>query len=202
MKIVCTFLALCVSLAAPASAQRFESYWPEEEPEITSSVIFRTGLSVRSIERSLAFYRDILGLDPYYVRTNLRDERLTAFSGLTEGQYMNLTVLRTTTDSGATLITGYLGLAEVREEDGSLAALPAMPEGVPAYGTVTLMFLVSDTEDMHRKVLAAGYEVISAPRPKEGGGHTQLLMRGPDGERIWLTESDVRTRTFLREVEP
>ena len=200
MKATPLLMALVAVLASPASAQSFESYWPEEEPEITSSVIFRTGLLVRSIEESLEFYGDILGLTPYYVRTNLRDERLPAFSGLSEDQYMNLTVVRTETDSGANLITGYLGLSEVRNADGSLAAFPEMPAGKPGYGSVTLMFLVDDTLEMHRKVVAAGYEVISAPEPAENGGNTQLLMRGPDGERIWLTESRFRTRPFLREV--
>ena len=201
MKVTFAFLALALGLAAPTSAQRFESYWPEEEPEITSSVIFRTSITVRSIEESLKFYRDILGLDPYYIRTHIKDARLEPFSGLTEGQYMNLTVLRTRTDSGVTMITGYLGLAEVRNSDGSSAEFPAIQEDAPAYGTVTLMFLVDDTEEMHRKVVDAGYIVVSAPEPLDGGGHTQLLMRGPDGERIWLAESNVRTRPFLQAVE-
>lgn len=200
MKAILLFLAFLFGLTSQASAQRFESYWPDEEPEITSSVIFRTGLFVRSIEESLKFYHDILGLNPYYVRTHLKDARLPAFSGLSEDQYMNLTVVRTETDSGVSLITGYLGLSEVRNADGSPAVFPEMPEGKPGYGTVTLMFLVEDTLEIYRKVEAAGYEVISAPERIEGGGNTQLLMRGPDGEHIWLTESGLRTRPFLKEV--
>ncbi|MEO9468005.1 VOC family protein [Parasphingorhabdus sp.] len=199
MKKLLLFLTLSFGLISAASAQSFENYWPEKEPEITSAVIFRTSMTVRSIEDSLKFYRDILGLNPYYVRTKLKDDRLPAFSGLTEDQYMNLTVVKTDTDSGATLITGYLGLSEIRNADDSLAIFPDVPKNMNPYGSMALMFLVEDTSEIHRKVVAAGYEVISAPKPKEGGGHTQLLMRGPDGERIWITESRFR-RPFLREA--
>ncbi len=199
MKNVTLFLALSFGLVSTAASQRFENYWPEKEPEITSAVIFRTSITVRSIEESLKFYRDILRLNPYYIRTKLKDDRLPAFSGLTDGQYMNLTVVRTETDSEANLITGYLGLSEIRNADDSLATLSDIPKDVNPYGSMALMFLVKNTAEIHRKVVAAGYEVISAPKRKKGGGHTQLLMRGPDGERIWITESRFR-RPFLREV--
>ncbi|MEM8984826.1 MAG: VOC family protein [Pseudomonadota bacterium] len=183
-----------------ANAQTFDSNWPAEEPQIAGAVMFRTSIAVRSIEDSLRLYADILGMTPYYVRTGLTDERLPAFSGLEPGQTMNLTVLRTETDSAAKLLTGHLGLSEIRNSDGSLVERPAPTSPTTAYGTIALMLLVENTAEVHRKVVAAGFDVIAAPREKEGGGHTQLLMRGPDGERLWISESRFRT-PFIAEVE-
>lgn len=179
--------------AMPAMAQQYQSVWPKSEPEITSAIMSRTGISVRSIEESLVLYRDILGMTPFYERTGLQDPRLVPFSGMTADQTMNLVVLRTETKGSAKLHAGYIGLSEIREADGSIAKLPTITQQQAHFGSTTLMLIVEDTFIVYEKVKKAGYKIISAPKLNEDGSHTQLLMHGPNGERIWITESEMRS---------
>lgn len=165
------------------------SSWPETEPAITSSIFSRTSLTVRSIEESLKLYEGVFGMSPFYDRPNLDDPRLVPFSNLKPGQKMNLTVLRIETDSPFKVNSGYIGLTEIVEAEGSLAPLPDQSRSAAAYGAATLMFMVPNTMDVHERVKALGYEVISAPTLREDGSRTQLLMRGPDGERLWVGET-------------
>jgi len=99
---------------------------------------------------------------------------------------MNFKVMRIETDGPYKVNSGYLGLTEIVEADGSLAKLPDLDKSAANYGAATLMFMVPSTMEAYEQVKALGLEVISAPKTKEGGGNTQLLMRLPDGERIWV----------------
>ncbi len=139
-------------------------------------------------------------MTPFYERKNLDDPRLVPFSNLKPGQKMNLTVLRIETDSPFKVNSGYIGLAEIVEADGSLAELPKLSENAAAYGAATLMFMVKNTIETHEQVKTLGYEVISAPKEMENGKRSQLLMRGPDGERIWVGETSSHS-VFLKRKE-
>lgn len=191
LKIVVSALFVLPLLACQTvnAKQQNTSPWPEVEPTITSSIFSRTSLTVRSIEESLKLYEGVFGMTPFYDRPNLDDPRLIPFSNLKPGQKMNLTVLRIETDSPFKVNSGYIGLVEVIEADGSLASLPNLSRNAAEYGAATLMFMVPNTIETHEKVKALGYEVISAPTLREDGSRTQLLMRGPDGERIWVGET-------------
>ena len=180
-------------------AQSYESHWPEEEPMITSAIMSRTSISVRSIEESLILYRDILGMTPFYERTELRDSRLPAFSGLTANQYMNLTVLRTETDGADKINAGYIGLAEIREANGSLAKVPEPSDSVSTIGSMAILIVVEDVRSVYEKVVKAGYEVISAPKLRGNESYSQLLIRGPNHERLWITQGELRT-PFIRKI--
>ena len=183
---------LAAPLAAPAGAQEITSYWPQEEPRITSAILSRTGMTVRDIEASLKLYRDILGLEPFYERSELDDPRLVDFSGLEPGQTLRLVVLRTRTNGPAMLNAGYLGLSEIYDADGRKVELPQQPAGEAVYGSMALLFVVEDTNAIYEQVKAGGYDIISAPERRADGTSTQLLMRGPDGERLWITSSTNR----------
>lgn len=191
---IAAILALAALLTGPrAVAQQYESAWPDSEPAITSAILSRTSITVRSIEESLKLYRDILGFTPLYNRTGLSDPRLLTFSGLKEGQTMRLVVLRTETDGPAKLNAGYLGLSEIHEADGSLAPLVEPGAAVPTAGAMGLVLIVRDVLDIHAKVKAGGYDILSAPIKREDGRVTQLLMRGPSGERLWLSQGSFPT---------
>jgi len=197
IKIACLSLAAILLTACTATetktdiepkAEKIPS-WPTSEPEITSALFSRTSLTVRSIDESLKLYEGVFGMAPFYNRPNLDDPRLIPFSNLNPGQKMNLTVLRIETDGPYKVNSGYLGLTEIVDPDGSLAQLPELTHSAANYGAATVMILVPDILDTYEQVKALGYEVISAPKPKEEGGSTQLLMRGPNGERIWVSQT-------------
>lgn len=188
-------LALLMT-AACQTQNETQAFWPETEPEISSALFSRTGMTVRSIEESLRLYRDILGLTPFYSRPNLDDPRLIDFAGLKAGQTLTLSVLRIETVGPAQINSGYLGLAEINSADGESVVEPATKETGAEAGAMMLMFLVEDMADTYDQILAEGYQIISHPEQRSDGTWSQLLMRGPDGERIWLTQSENR-KPFL-----
>ncbi len=187
------FLVLfCLCSGRLLFGQNYTPNWPEEAPEIVSALPSRTSINVASIEKSLLFYRDILGLRVFYERKDLDDSRLVPFCGMKPGQTMNLTVLTTRLANTEDLLlnTGYIGLSEIHEADGTPIAQPEIPEIEPIRGAIAILIMVKDVMSIYKKVVDAGYEVLSAPKEKENGnGFTQLLMRGPDGERLWISPS-------------
>ncbi len=192
-----------LALGAPASYAQYRELesWPSAEPDIVSAMLWRTGITVRSIDESLKLYRDILGMTPVYAPATQSDPRLEAFSGLKPGQKLKLLVLRTETAGDAALNVGYLGLAEVLEADGSPARLEEPARGAPArYGQIAILFLVEDVLTIARKVQDGGYTVLSMPTKRADGSNTQLLMLGPDGERLWITERK-RVPTYLKKPD-
>ena len=191
-------LVIALGLIPVAASAQFEPVWPEAEPEITSAILSRSSITVRSIEESLKLYRDILGMTVFYTPPPIFDPRLVAFSGLKPDQKLRLVVLRTETDGAAKLNAGYLGLAEILEADGTAANLTAARSEPAIYGAIGFLFVVENTREIHDQVVAAGFEVISAPVEKDDGSHTQLLMRGPSGERLWITEGERRS-VFLQQ---
>ncbi len=162
----------------------------EEEQEPLTAVLSRTTISVRSIEESLKFYQGILGLEPFYKREKLDDPRLVGFSGIKEGQTISLVALRPPLARANDIKVGHLGLIEIREADGSLAQAPEPLREPNRPGSMAFLIFVSDVLDIHEKVVAAGYEIIAAPVEREGQRPTQLLMRGPDGERLWIGQNE------------
>ncbi len=195
-------LALLELGATAARAQYRElEVWPSAEPDIVSAMLWRTGVTVRSIDESLKLYRDILGMTPVYAPATQSDPRLEAFSGLKPGQKLRLLVLRTETAGDAALNVGYLGLAEVLEADGSRAQLKAPARDASArYGQIGILFMVEDIMTIARKVEEGGYTILSKPTKRADGSNTQLLMLGPDGERLWITERR-RIPTYLKKPE-
>ncbi len=172
--------------------QNYSPEWPDTEPQIVSALPSRTSINVESIEKSLSFYRDILGLRVFYERKGLDDKRLVPFSGMKPGQTMNLTVLTTRLKNTENLLlnTGYIGLSEIREADGSLMKQPPISPIEPVRGSMAILIMVKDVMAIYKKVTKAGYNILSVPKARENGkGFTQLLMRGPDGERLWISQT-------------
>lgn len=195
VRMVCPiFLAMIMtfSLSQTAQAQKYiDSPWPEASPNFTGAIGSRTSITVRSIEESLKLYRDVLGMIPFYERSEISDPRLAPFLGIKDGQKMRLVVVRTETDTKEKINAGYIGLTEILNADGSLAALPEHPDNAH-YGPTGMLIVVDDVMETYEKVLAGGFSVISAPIKREDGRNTQLLIKGPDGERLWITDNELR----------
>jgi catechol 2,3-dioxygenase-like lactoylglutathione lyase family enzyme len=171
-------------------AQRLASQtiraWPPSDPEIRSGLLWRSAMLVRNTNRSLALYRDILGLEPLMgeKRYLSDDPTLIRFLGLEPGRRYTLTVLGSKAGSDIVLNSGMLALFEP-DENGGAPILDA--ESAARYGLSMLLFVVRDAVAVFDKLNEAGYRVLSErPEGLMPGYPVQIFAYGPDGERIWI----------------
>jgi catechol 2,3-dioxygenase-like lactoylglutathione lyase family enzyme len=133
------------------------------------------GLPVRSLERSLAFYRDLLGF------TVASDE-------LEEGPFLET-------------ILGIPGararIAKLHVPGGWMVELleyrtpsPVGVEGlaVNTIGHAHLALTVQDVEALHRRLSAAGVRFVSPPQVSPSGRAKVAFCQDPDGYRLELVE--------------
>jgi catechol 2,3-dioxygenase-like lactoylglutathione lyase family enzyme len=130
--------------------------------------IEHTGLSVSNMERSLAFYRDVIGMD-VVLQVDFSDERLGKITGLAGGK--------------ATVVHLKLGetvleLFEYREPKGRAAARELRQCDT---GFVHVGFRVTEIHRHYEEMKAAGVRFFSEPveiRP----GTFVVYFEGPDKE--------------------
>jgi catechol 2,3-dioxygenase-like lactoylglutathione lyase family enzyme len=128
------------------------------------------GLTVSSLERSVAFYRDVVGLDLV-----LEQEKEGGYlSAITRypGAHARMAQLEA---RGGTRIE----LFEYLEPPGG--GVPLEPANV---GITHLCLLVDDIERARRRLVEAGAELFSDPVPIDTGanaGGWDLYVRDPDG---------------------
>ena len=130
------------------------------------------GISVRDMDASLAFYRDILGL-------TVVSDRHSPVAGDAVGM----------PGCGARICVLAVPASEVRVElleydgaDGTtVARRPAEP------GAAHASFWVTDIAELYRRLLAHGVETLSPP-VVQSSGRPKLYARDPDGFWLELTE--------------
>ncbi|MEM9570467.1 MAG: VOC family protein [Pseudomonadota bacterium] len=182
-------LALAALATACTTHEAAEPFWPESPPDITSALYSRAGITVANMDESLTLYRDIFGMKVVVDRQGKTDPRLSAFSGLLDDQAIRLVILRTETDSAAQLNAGYIGLAQIIDPEGtSRAAHPPLQSSGAEPGAVMLMFVVEDVRAVERQVRTLGYHIISPSEQRADGSRSELLIRGPNNERLWVTD--------------
>lgn len=146
----------------------------------------RTTLVVRDLERSLALYRDALGMRMAYDKL-IRTPRDAATDELAD-RSLRLAFLQANDD-----FVGVLGLMEYRkpEKEQPLSKLAFEP------GTIVLVFNVQDLDERWDDVLAVpGVEVLSEPEQTnypsyDGKGVIPVMVsviRDPDGFVIELNQ--------------
>lgn len=139
-----------------------------------------TGLTVRSLERSVAFYRDILGFEE-------------AFAWNPRAPYIAELVGYPTVDlhSAILRIPGsdvFLELLEYRNVKAD-----AVDSGNANVGTAHIAFAVDDLDALYADLTACGVASVSAPvtptiGPNKGG--RAVYMIDPDGFRVELIQSN------------
>jgi len=192
----------CSNWAAIAQTNRFEpADWPEQPPEFVSATFARAGITVRDIDESLEFFRDVLGMRVIVDRRAMYDPRLPAFSGLAENQTIRLTILQPVVSGASELNMGYIALSEISDAKGDRVQPlePAKTTGSEP-GSIMLQFLVDDVRSIHSGVSQLGYEIISPPVEREDGTRSELLVRDFNGIRYWITDRYTRT-LFLDRTE-
>ena len=138
-----------------------------------------TGLQVRDLERSLAFYRDLLGFELVF-QWNPRAAYIGQLVGYPDVD-LHAAVLRPPNSDV------FLELLEYRNvERTPVDTSTANP------GTAHTAYFVDDLEALYADLVAAGVKAVSAPvtptiGPNKGGRAVYLL--DPDGIRVELIQS-------------
>lgn len=138
-----------------------------------------TGFTVRSLERSLAFYRDLLGLEVVF-QWNPRADYIRELVGYPEVD-LHAAVLR---------IPGsdtFLELLEYRDVDGKDVDM-----GNGNIGNGHIAFTVDELDPLYERLTAAGVKSVSPPvtptiGPNKGGRAVYLI--DPDGFRVELIQT-------------
>jgi lactoylglutathione lyase len=135
-----------------------------------------TGVVVRNLERSIAFYRDLLGLDLQVVGER-EGEYINTLVGLT-GVSLRFAVLGTTPQPYA------LELLEYSSVDTS-----ASPRYSNSIGCNHIQFFVHDIEAAYRDLSARGITFNSAPLLVPTGTKKAVYLRDPDGTIVEFNQS-------------
>lgn len=151
--------------------------------EASVGALHHVGVTVTSLERSLAFYKDVLGFEEVFA-WNPRAPYIGTLVGYPEVD-LHAAVLRLPGSSGM------LELLEYRNVD---QAPIDSRNGNP--GTCHIAFFVSNLDSLFERLSGQGIESVSGPvtptiGPNRGG--RAVYMIDPDGVRIELIET---TRTF------
>ena len=134
------------------------------------SSIHHTGLTVSSLERALAFYRDALGLE-VVMEQEKSGGYLTAITGYPDA---HVRMAHLVTPAGQRL-----ELFEYVEPRGRTT--PGEPCDV---GITHVCLIVADVHDAYQRLVAAGAEPFSEPVAIDTGANTGawgLYVRDPDG---------------------
>ena len=144
-----------------------------------------TGISVSNMERSLAFYRDLLEMEVILDSDVSENEPLSQVVGMDKAQG-RVVWLRV----GADMIE----LWQWDHPEGK-----PLPEGyAPADKGVTHFGLETDDVDgLCERVIAAGFHANT--QPKDLGLHKTTYIKGPDNEIIEILE-DRATDEWLRKL--
>ena len=146
-----------------------------------------TGISVADIDRSLSFYRDLLGLELIYDSEVDNIPDLNAVVGM-DAAKGRVAWLR----AGDTMIE----LWEWKEPSGR--ELP--DDYCPADRGVThFAFEVDDLDEIYERIVGAGYQANTSP--KDLILHYTTYVRGPDGEIIEILEDRTTDEMLARLME-
>jgi lactoylglutathione lyase len=152
---------------------------PDSAPGSLVTGFFHGGIAVSDMERSLTFYRDLLGLPVWFDVTLAAVDYVRAVLGV-EMRDARLVYLSVPSSDGV-----YVELIEYHGTDGA----PALPRAWDP-GTGHLCFHVADAEALHARALEMGFRSRSAAvatipvGPNRGGRAAYLL--DPDGYHVEL----------------
>jgi len=151
------------------------------------SPLIRAAVFVTDLDRSVAFYKDVLGYEEEFFSGGLDDPVVNELLGMPNTSHTRATILK---QSGPAF--GMLGLFEV--SGPAPPALDASGRGCRT-GQVCMVFYCTDLDEVCAKLAAHGAEVISAPKvlnikDRPGQANREMTFLGPDGEMLNFIERD------------
>ena len=159
----------------------------DSKPRATVKRVNHTGVSVRDMDRSLAFYRDLLGLELIFDADVNDIPELSAVVGM-EKAAGRVTFVR----AGDTIIE----LWQWDHPEGR----PLPGDYRPADKGVTHLALeVDDVDELYQRVVEAGFSTNC--EPQKLGFHKTTYIRGPDMEIIEILEDRSTDEMLARLTE-
>jgi len=142
-----------------------------------------TGITVSNLERSLAFWRDILGFE-FSHDAHQTGERVEQITGVKGGE-LKLAVLKTPTGHKIELLE-YFAPAERKKEN---AVRPC------DLGHVHVALIVDDLDALLQKIAESGWKAAGKPQSLTSGpnaGKRVVYVRDPDGTTIEFMQMPTR----------
>ena len=150
------------------------------------SQMVRAALQVSNLERSKAFYVQVLGLSEVYTEGTAEGGNMHALTGMPEGVTTRVCVLKQPDFSAY----GMVGLFEAKNPAPPKLVRPSEGSNI---GELCMVFYCSDLDELIRRAEGHDHTVICQPVRLRVRGHVkqrEMAMRGPDGEKINLIEWD------------
>jgi catechol 2,3-dioxygenase-like lactoylglutathione lyase family enzyme len=144
--------------------------------DIAVSALVRAALFVSDLDRSLHFYRDVIGLPETFAKGDTRDEAFAALLGMPAETDIRYRILQIPGPP-----RGMVGLFEVRNPTPEKLG---QRKPACAVGEVALVFYSGEFDALERRLDAEGVSFICRPRylsVRAGVGQQEMTFRDPDG---------------------
>ncbi|MDX2145527.1 MAG: VOC family protein [Rhodospirillaceae bacterium] len=146
----------------------------------------RTALIVSNLERSTAFYREVLGIAGTYAEGELTHPAGAQLLGMPAGAKVRYRIIKQAGGPNR----GMVGLFEVTN--------PAPPTFQKRrdrvnIGEAVLVFYCDDVNEVHRKLVAGGHTVVCPPTHLQvtaTKGQPEMVFMDPDGVLVNLIQRD------------
>jgi len=150
------------------------------------SQIVRASLQVSDLDRSKAFYSEVLGLSEIYSEGEAVGGNMHELIGAPAGVTTRVCIMKQPDFSAY----GMVGLFEVRNPAPPKIERPSEGSNV---GELCMVFYCSDLDELLRRAEGHAHSIVREPVRLRVGGRIkqrEMAMRGPDGEKINLIEWD------------
>ena len=146
----------------------------------------RAALMVSDLDRSRAFYKEMLDLDDIFVEGEARGGNMWEVLGVPETTATRLCVLKRPGQPEF----GMVGLFELTNPQPAPVERPATGMNL---GEIALVFYCDDLDAVTAKLAAGGHVIVSPAMPLRIRGYVkqrEMVFRDPDGTLINLIEWD------------
>jgi len=148
------------------------------------SQMVRAALQVSNLDRSKAFYTQVLGLSEVYAEGTAEGGNMHELTGMPEGVTTRVCILKQPDFSPY----GMVGLFEATNPAPPKLERPSEGANI---GEICMVFYCSDLDELIRRAESHAHTIICQPIRLRVRGHVkqrEMALRGPDGEKINLIE--------------
>ena len=170
-------IAALILVIRPAMAQ--------EDP--VQSVLLRAVVVTHDLEATLAFYRDIMG-QTVLRRVELDPVRSADFLDVSPRGKVTFITLRGSGEyPGGPIAGGRIGLMAVDDPEADDDAAQSHPR-TARQGDMILPHRVANLDEIYRRVVAAGIEIVHPPRLSSSKRSRAMMVYDPNGVIVEMFE--------------
>ena len=151
------------------------------------SLLLRSVTVTYDIDRSLLFYRDILGQEVVEDVPLSTERARTWLDCSPQAQVRHLTLRGEAEYPGGPIAGGRISFISVREPDGRRPA-PAHPNRKGSQGDTILPHRVKGLDQIHARLKTANFEFLFTPRVSSTGLSRNMMVFDPNGNIVELFE--------------